>query len=59
MRELTIDPLLNISGANDIGCTRLLINNSAIDFVGYNSTKTNTQQISYSSTNPQTSISTV
>lgn len=60
MRELTIDPLLNISGANDIGCTRLLINNSAIDFTGYNSTKTNTQQISYSSISaiPQTSIST-
>ena len=58
MRELTIDPLINVSGINDIGCNRLLVNNSAIDFASYNTTKTNTQQISYSSSIPQTIIST-
>jgi hypothetical protein len=48
-KVFTIDKYINITGTNDFYCNRLFINNSLINFDGYNGVLNNTQQNEYSS----------
>jgi microcystin-dependent protein len=57
MRQLQIDQFINVSGINDLFTNRLYIGGSLIDFNSYNTTRTNTQKISYNAGTDTTTVS--
>jgi hypothetical protein len=57
MRQLLIDQFINVSGINDLYSNKLYIGGSLIDFTSYNTTRTNTQKISYDAGTDTTTIS--
>jgi predicted metal-dependent enzyme (double-stranded beta helix superfamily) len=57
VRTLTIDQFINMSGINDLSCSKLYVSGSLINFATYDTTVANTQKITYNVGTDTTTIS--